>query len=114
MDTTQKMEEGLQQLSDDKFYKPLGTPIVLDTALKVNLIIVDKLFRSSGNIDTMTCKWLTIGLKQPRIPEFYTLTKSTRKYRSAGQSFLVAAARLWSVFLVSSTHYYNPSQKRES
>ena len=54
MDTTQKIEEGLQQLSDDKFYKPLGTPIVLNTALKVNRI-VDKLFRS-GNIDTMTHK----------------------------------------------------------
>ena len=77
MDTTQKIEEGLQQLSDDKFYKPLETPIVLDTALKVTRI-VDKLFRS-GNIDTMTHKWLTIGLKQPRIPEFYTLTKIHKK-----------------------------------
>ena len=78
MDTAQKIEEGLQQLSDDKFYKPLGTPIVLDTALKVNRIRVDKLFRS-GNIDTMTHKLLTIGLKQPRIPEFYTLTKIHKK-----------------------------------
>ena len=60
MDTTQKIEEGLQQLSDDKFYKPLGTPLVLDTALKVSRI-VHILFRS-GNIDTMTQKWLTIGL----------------------------------------------------
>ena len=41
MDTTQKIEAGLQQLCDDKFYKPLGTPIVLD-----------RIFRS-GNIDTM-------------------------------------------------------------
>ena len=27
----------------------------------------------------MTLKWLTIGLKQPRIPEFYTLTKIHKK-----------------------------------
>ena len=27
----------------------------------------------------MTHKWLTIGLKQPRIPEFYTLTKIDKK-----------------------------------
>ena len=27
----------------------------------------------------MTHKWLTIGLKQPRIPEFYTLTKIHKK-----------------------------------
>ena len=31
LDTTQKIEEGLQQLSDDKFYKPPSWPIVLDT-----------------------------------------------------------------------------------
>ena len=27
----------------------------------------------------MTHKWLTIGLKQPRTPEFYTLTKIQKK-----------------------------------
>ena len=55
MNTAQKIEEGLQQLSDDKFYKPLTNPsIVLDTAQKENRI-VNKLFRS-GNIDTMTHK----------------------------------------------------------
>ena len=27
----------------------------------------------------MTHKWLTIGLKEPRIPEFYTLTKNHKK-----------------------------------
>ena len=71
MDTVQKIQEGLQQLSDDKFYKPI-TSIVLDTARKVNAI-VNKLFR---NIDKMTYKWLKIGLKQP---EFYTLTKIHKK-----------------------------------
>ena len=69
MDTTQKIQEGSQQLSDDKFYKPLASPIVQETSRKVNAI-VSKLF-CSGHIDKMTHKWLTTDLKQPRIPEFY-------------------------------------------
>ena len=32
MDTTQKIEEGLKQVSDEKFYKPLEEPIVSQTA----------------------------------------------------------------------------------
>ena len=52
MNTAQKIEEGSQQLSDDKFYKPLTNPIPLNTAQKVNRI-VNKLFLL-GNIDTMT------------------------------------------------------------
>ena len=52
MNTAQKIEEGSQQLSDDKFYKPLTNPILLNTAQKVNQI-VNKLFLL-GNIDTMT------------------------------------------------------------
>ena len=52
MNTAKKIEEGSQQLSDDKFYKPLTNPILLNTAQKVNRI-VNKLFLL-GNIDTMT------------------------------------------------------------
>ena len=52
MNTAQKIKEGSQQLSDDKFYKPLTNPILLNTAQKVNRI-VNKLFLL-GNIDTMT------------------------------------------------------------
>ena len=52
MNTAQKIEEGSQQLSDDKFYRPLTNPILLNTAQKVNRI-VNKLFLL-GNIDTMT------------------------------------------------------------
>ena len=52
MNTAQKIEEGSQQLSDDKFYKPLTNPILLNTAQKVNRI-VNKLFLL-GNIDIMT------------------------------------------------------------
>ena len=48
-----------------------------DTARKVKEM-VNKLYRS-GHIDTMTHKCLTIGLKQPRIQEFYTLTKIHKK-----------------------------------
>ena len=54
MDTAQKVEESLKQLSDDNFYKPLASPTGLPK--KVN-DIVNKLFRS-GNLDTMTYKWL--------------------------------------------------------
>ena len=77
LDTAQKTDEGFQQLSNDNFYKPLSSPIVQDTARKVKEM-VNKLHRS-GHIDLMTHKWLTIGLKQPRIPEFYTLTKIHKK-----------------------------------
>ena len=52
MNTAQKIEEGSQQLSGDKFYKPVTNPILLNTAQKVNRI-VNKLFLL-GNIDTMT------------------------------------------------------------
>ena len=77
LDTAQKINEGLQQLSNDKFYKPLSSPIVQDNAQEVKEL-VNKLY-CSGHIDLMTHKWLTIGLKQPRIPEFYTLTKIQKK-----------------------------------
>ena len=77
LDTAQKIDEGLQQLSDEKFYKPLSSPIVQDTARKVKEL-VNKLFRS-GHIELTTQKWLTSGLKQPRIPEFYTQTKIHKK-----------------------------------
>ena len=32
LDTAQKIDEGLQQLSNDNFYKPLSSPIVQNTA----------------------------------------------------------------------------------
>ena len=52
-------------------------------------------------------KWLP-DLKQPRIPEFCTLTKIDKKYRSEDQLFLVAAVRQ-SVFPVSLTQFYSQS-----
>ena len=32
LDTAQEIDEGLQQLSNDNFYKPLSSPIVQNTA----------------------------------------------------------------------------------
>ena len=77
LDTTQKIEPGLQQLSDDKLYKPLSSPVVPDAARKVKEV-VNNLHRA-GHVDKMTYKWLNEGQKQPRIPEFYTLTKIHKK-----------------------------------
>ena len=48
-----------------------------DTAQKVKELV--KNLYSLGHIDLMTHKWLTISLKRPRIPEFYTLTKIHKK-----------------------------------
>ena len=39
LNTAKKIDEGLQQLSNDQFYKPLPSPIVQDTARKVNELI---------------------------------------------------------------------------
>ena len=56
MDTTQKIEEGLEQVSNLKFDKPLEESIVSQTAAKVKTI-VNTLF-ANGHIDKMTHKWL--------------------------------------------------------
>jgi len=86
LDTAQIRNEGSEQLSNDKFYKPISSPIVHNTARKAKEL-VNKLYRS-GHIDLMTHKWLiTICLKQPRIPEFCTLTKIHKK-RPVGRPIL--------------------------
>ena len=69
MDTRQKIQEGLEQVSNENFYKPLETP----TIAKVGNIV--KTLFDNGHIDNMTYKWLSSSQKPPRIPEFYTLTK---------------------------------------
>ena len=73
MDTRQKIQEGLEQVSNENFYKPLETSIVSSTAVKVGNIV--KTLFDKGHIDNMTYKWLSSGQNPPRIPEFYTLTK---------------------------------------
>ena len=64
MDTTQKIEEGLKQVSDEKFYKPLEEPIIVSqTAAKVKTI-VNTLF-VNWHIDKMTYKRLNSGQSPP-------------------------------------------------
>ena len=84
LNTAQNIDDGLQQLCNDKFYKPLSSPIVHNTARKAKEL-VSKLYRS-GHIDLMTHKWLTICLKQPRIPEFYTLTTFNSQENASRQT----------------------------
>ena len=66
MDTRQKIQEGLEQVSNEDFYKPLETPIVSSTMAKVGNIV--KTLFGNGHIDNMTYKWLSSGQKPPRIP----------------------------------------------
>jgi len=71
--TNQKIEEGLEQVSNEKFYKPLKEPRVSQTAAKVKKIV--NTLSANVHIDKMTYQWLNSGLNPQRIPEFYTLTK---------------------------------------
>ena len=75
MDITQKIEERLEQVSYEKFYKPLEEPIAIvsQTAAKVETIV--KTLFANGHIDKMTYKRFNSGQNPPRIPEFYTRTK---------------------------------------
>jgi len=63
----------MDQLNDQKFYRPHSEPIVAETAKKVRSLI-NKL-RADGHIDTMTHKWLSQTQSPTRIKEFYTFTK---------------------------------------
>jgi len=73
MDTLDKIKEGNEQVSNEKFYIPLSEPIVSSTTTKVKAIVNTLL--KEKHIDAMTHKWLNQGQNPPRIPEFYTLTK---------------------------------------
>ena len=74
LNTTQKIEEGLQQLSDDKFYKPLPPPIVVETARKVQNFVFD-LYRS-GHID------LQMVIKEVRFSDRQEALRSKPKRRN--------------------------------
>ena len=73
MDTRQKIQEPLGQVSKENFYKSLETRIVSSTMAKVGNRV--KTLFDNGHIDNMTYKELSSGQKPPRIPEFYMLTK---------------------------------------
>lgn len=68
-----KIHEGKAQLDDEENYKPLETPMVIETARRVKELIKE-LYRKK-HIDEMTEKWLSLTPNPPRIPIFYTLTK---------------------------------------
>ena len=76
-DTADKIKEGLQQLSDDKFYKLLPSPIVVETARKVKQVVLN-VYRLE-HINSMSFKWLNDVQDKPRILELYTLTKIHKK-----------------------------------
>ena len=81
------MEEGLEQVSNEKFYKPLEEPIVSQTVAKFETII-NTLF-ANERIDKMTYKWLNSAQNPPRIPEFYTMTKLHRNLATpVGRPFI--------------------------
>jgi len=73
MDTLDKIKEGNEQVSNEKFYNPLSEPIVSSTATKVKAIVNTLL--KEKRIDAVTRKWLNQGQNPPRTPEFYTLAK---------------------------------------
>lgn len=72
MNTEDKKQEGQTQLDNINHYRPLKTPMVIDTQHRVEKLI--DLYRGN-HIDEITKKWLCETPKPPPIPEFYTLTK---------------------------------------
>ena len=70
---TDKLNEAQVQIDDIHNYRPLDNPMVGTTAKKVHRLIQSLL--QGGHID-MTTKWLSLTPDPPRIPVFYTLTKT--------------------------------------
>ena len=122
MDTTHKIEEDLEQVSSEKFYKPLEEPIVSQTAAKVKTIV--NTLSANGHIDEMTYKWLNSGQNPPRTPEFYTLTKihkptpvgrpivsgsggPTERISSFVDSLLQPIAKKQESYIKDTTHFIN-------
>ena len=114
MDTTQNIEEGIEQVFNEKFYKPLVEPIVSQTAAKVKAII-NTMF-ANGHIEKMIYKWLNSGQNSPRIPEFYTLTK-IHKSTPVGRPIVSGSGgptERISSFVDSLLQFYNRSLKNKS
>ena len=127
MDITQKIEERLEQVSNEKFYEPLEEPIAIvsQTAAKVNTI-VNTLF-ANGHIDKlykMTYKLFNSGQNPPRIPEFNTRTKihkptpvgrpiisgsggSTERISNFVDSVLQPIAKKQESYIKDTTHFIN-------
>ena len=74
MDKAEKIKEGQTQLDDRNNYQPLDKPMVRDTSMRIKNLITA--LEKSGCIDEMTVKWFNQTPNPPRIPVFYTLTKT--------------------------------------
>ena len=122
MDTLDKIKEGNEQVSNEKFYIPLSEPIVSSTTTKVKAIVNTLL--KEKHIDAMTHKWLNQGQNPPRRPEFYTLTKihkpvpvgrpivsgsggPTERISSFVDSLLQPIAKKQESYIKDTTHFIN-------
>ena len=81
-DNSEKNHRGKWSSLWHKFLHLLQEPIVASTANKVKLLF-NKL-HVNKRIDAMTFEWLNKNQNLPRVPEFYTLTK-THKPNLAGR-----------------------------
>ena len=74
MNKIDKIKEGVTLLEVKEHYRPLEKPMIEETARKVRNIITE--LYQKKHIDDMTLKWLSQTPNPPRIPVFYTLTKT--------------------------------------
>ncbi|XP_068691054.1 uncharacterized protein [Montipora foliosa] len=73
MNKQDKIREGQILLDEKENYKPLSSPMALETSQKAKEII--NALRHGDHIDDMTKKRLSLTPNPPRNPVFYTLTK---------------------------------------
>jgi len=122
MDTLDKIKEGNEQVSNEKFCIPLSEPIVSSPTTKVKAIVNTLL--KDKHIDAMTHKSLNQSQNPPRIPEFYTLTKirrpvpvdrtivcgsggPTERISSFVDSLLQSIAKKQDSYIKDTTHFIN-------
>ena len=73
LNTEDKVQEGQIQLNNVEHYRPLESPMALETSLRVKQLVSE--LHQHKHIDDMTNRWLCQTPNPPRIPVFYTLTK---------------------------------------
>ncbi|XP_068671222.1 uncharacterized protein [Montipora foliosa] len=73
MNKQDKIRDGQILLDEKANYKPLSSPMALETSQKAKEII--SALHHGDHIDDMTQKWLSVTPNPPRIPVFDTLTK---------------------------------------
>ena len=74
MNKTDKIKMGMTLIEIKEHYRPLEKPMVEETSKKVRKIITE--LYQEKHIHEMTFKSLSQTLNPPRIPVFYTLTKT--------------------------------------